>query len=710
MIRVRRHRRLRPTRWLRLAVIAAGMGWLWVAMALPASAHAALVASQPEAGADLAAAPGVVRLRFTEPLIEALSSVTVTDPVGQTFTGGPTGDRDMQVDVNSTAQGPYTVEWKTVSPIDGHTLTGRFEFGVATAVGSQPPPSDDPGTGDLAVAVWRALEYAGLLGTLGLLSLSSLADGAEVGWRPRGVHRWVAVAFAGGAGTIAGELLLATSGSLGAATRALLSLPTGQVRLARLVIELVAMALAVTAARRAGGRVEPRLARAGVLVLTMAALATLGWAGHAAASGSAGVWAATGHLWAAGVWAGTILAMTVHRPPGGWRAETGHTLVREFTPIALASFSATAVLGILRAVQELAHPADLWATAYGQVLTAKTTIVAAMVGLSWSAWHRARQAPRGEGLAAAGVVVLAAVLVAFPVPPGRAGEDPTTEAAADTQGRPRPGDLTLAQPVADTVVGLSIRPAQPGINDLVFHLVPPGDVSVEDIEVTVAIDDDTPAPTRRCGDPCRLSTAPLRNGTRVTVRLEGHTKATGRATFTIPKLPATAGVDVVEDLTSRMRQIQSVRYDETFGPSDPPITSTWELILPDRLHGTISGPRYRETIRIDDRWWNREAPDDPWTEAPSSRTGLSVKVDRFIWDVDPTNQYLVGHDTIDGTPTRVVAFYAEIEPLPIWYRLWVDDDDRVRRAIMLTQGHFMDQYYYDFDQSFAIEPPTTQRP
>lgn len=166
--------------------------------AAPASAHAAFVASSPEPGAELVSAPGVVTLRFSEPLIDDLSSATVTDPAGQDFTSGPSGDREIEVDVNSTTQGQYTVEWKTVSPIDGHTLRGRFSFGVGADVGHQDDASDLPTATDLAIGAARALEYAGLLGGLGLLTLASAAARARAPWAPRGLHRWVAAAALGG--------------------------------------------------------------------------------------------------------------------------------------------------------------------------------------------------------------------------------------------------------------------------------------------------------------------------------------------------------------------------------------------------------------------------------------------------------------------------------------------------------------------------------
>lgn len=689
----------------RVVVVALVVATAWLVAALPAWGHAAFVSSQPEPGADLASAPGVVRLRFTEPMIAELSSVKVTDPLGQTFRGGLSGETAMEVEVDSTARGTYVVEWKTVSPIDGHTLTGRYTFGVGSDVGEQAAPSDAPGPGDLAVAALRTVEYAGLLGALGLLALSALADSGKVGWRPRGVHRWILVAAAGGLVTVAGEVVLAASGSVADAARGFLGTSTGRVRLVRLVIEVIAVVVAVVAARRAGtGRVEPRPVRAATVLLLLAALAAVAAAGHAAAS-SYGTWIATGHLWTAALWAGTVLAMAVHHPPGGWRGEVGRQLAREFTPIALAAFTATAVLGLARGVQELGHVSDLWATPYGQVLWAKLFLVVVMAGLSTLVWRRARHHPRGEGVAAAGVVLLAAVLVAFPVPPGRAGDDPAAETAADTNGLPQPGDLTLARTADETVVGLSIRPGEPGVNDLFVHLVPRGGEGAEEIEVSLVVDDGRPADTRRCGDACRVATAPLEEGTTLAFELTGLEGATGRASFTVPPLPAPDGTSLLQAAEATMDGLDTVRYDETFGPGDPPTTSTWELVLPDRLHGTLHPPDYRETIRIGDRWWNRTDPEGPWTEATGSGEGLSVRVDEFVWELNRSNVRLAGEGRVDGVPTRIVSFFGEIGELPLWYRLWVDDDDRVRRAVMLTQGHFMDQRYYDFDAPIQVQPP-----
>lgn len=63
--------------------------------------------------------------------------------------------------------------------------------------------------------------------------------------------------------------------------------------------------------------------------------------------------------------------MAVQRPPGGWRGETGRTLIREFSPLALTMFAATFLLGSIRGWQDLDSFADLWTTVYGQVLCSR---------------------------------------------------------------------------------------------------------------------------------------------------------------------------------------------------------------------------------------------------------------------------------------------------------------------------------------------------
>lgn len=676
--------------------------------AAPASAHASFVASSPEPGADLAAAPGVVTLRFSEPLIDDLSSVTVIDPTGQQFTSGPTGDREIEVDVNSTVQGQYTVEWKTVSPIDGHTLHGSFSFGVGAAVGHQDDPSDAPTASDLVVGAARGLEYVGLLGALGLLALASAAARARTPWAPHGLHRWVAAAALGGLLTVAGELLVATSGASLAALRSFMVAPSGLPRLARLVAEGAAVAVAVSAVRRSGdGVVRPRAARVGTTLLLLASLGLVAAAGHAAAAGTAGVVVDAAHLWSAALWAGPLLVMAVQRPPEGWRSDIGGAVLREFSPIALIGFVVTVLSGSVRGWQELAAVSDLWTSAYGQVLGLKVLLVAAMAPLSVLAWRRRRTHPRTEGALAVAVVLAAAVLAAFPVPPGRAGDEASQE-VTETQGLPQPGDLTMAGDAGSTVVGMTVRPAEPGINDVYVHLVPPG--GSEDAagrNVLLTVDDGEPQAMNSCGDPCRVATVTLDGGEQLAFEVAGDDAE--HASIRLPDLPAPDGIDLAAALIERMQQVATLRYDEVFGPMDPPVTSTWEIVAPDRIHGIIRDEGdYREIIRIEDRRWSRQSPDGDWTGGEPG--GPAVDANQFIWDYpDKIAARIIGTDTVDGLETQVVSFLVNLDAsLPIWYRLWVDEDHLVHRAEMRTRGHFMDHHYFDHGGDVEITPPGDQ--
>lgn len=111
-----------------------------LSVAAPASAHAALTASDPAEGATVSADLDRVTLTFTEAPLAGLDAglrIEVRDAGG---TDESTGD----VDVSGTAMskavtlsaGPHTVLWRYVSP-DGHPIDGQVAFTVTAA----PAPS-----------------------------------------------------------------------------------------------------------------------------------------------------------------------------------------------------------------------------------------------------------------------------------------------------------------------------------------------------------------------------------------------------------------------------------------------------------------------------------------------------------------------------------------------------------------------------------------
>jgi methionine-rich copper-binding protein CopC len=105
-------------------------------VASPASAHALLKRSVPAAGASLPRAPHVMLLFFTEAPDPGLSTVSLLDSSGQTVhgVGKPTvvagNTEELRVALPRLADGVYTVNWRTVSKVDGHVTGGSFAFGI----------------------------------------------------------------------------------------------------------------------------------------------------------------------------------------------------------------------------------------------------------------------------------------------------------------------------------------------------------------------------------------------------------------------------------------------------------------------------------------------------------------------------------------------------------------------------------------------------
>jgi copper transport protein len=660
--------------------------------ARPADAHAAFVSSSPEAGSQLTTAPGVVVVRFSEPLIRRLSSATVLAPDGRRFLG-TSAEREVRVAVTTNTPGVYEVRWRTVSPLDGHALAGSFRFGVGVAPGpgSEGATTTGPARSDLLLALGRWAEYAALLGAVGIFAVARLAQRPPaLPWaRPRLIVA-LAAALAAGVVVVVGEARLAASDLDGGLVY--LSGPQGVVRLIRLGLEAVAVGAA------AFGRCRPAAAAGAAAVTTLAA------SGHAAAVEPWwwGVAVDAGHLLGAGVWAGGVVALATLRPPGGWRSEAGGAMLFRFSGIAVPAFLVTVALGVLRGAQELVGVADLARTDYGGVLLLKVVAVAAMVPLSVLAWQRRAARPRVEAGVAAIVIGFAALLAAYPLPPQRAAEAEESERVDATGAAlPRGGDLTLGGSAGSVLVGLTVRPGRPGPNQLLVHLVPVnGEEAAASVGVELLVDGDV-RPIERCGAPCRRADVRLAGRERIEVRV--GSPAGGRAGFSLPELPAPDGTTLLERATTRMRALRTYRIEELLGPADPPARSEWTLQAPDRLRFVMEqGPA---TVRIGTTSYTRPAPAAPWEVV---RDGPPVTVPVVIWD-EPgaVGVHVLGTEAHEGRETTVVAFSLRADSdSPIWFRLWVDGDGLVHRAEMRVKGHFMDHTYSAFDQPLPVEAPT----
>ncbi|MFJ8539127.1 copper resistance CopC/CopD family protein [Streptomyces sp. NPDC093591] len=352
----------------------------------PASAHAALRATDPEDGTLLKSAPRHLTLTFTESVGLLDDSVRVLDPDGRRLrTGEPQharggGDTARVTLPAKLAQGTYTVAWRVVSA-DSHPVSGAFTFSIGkrslTTATVDTGPTEDPATKAL-YNIARYLAYlavALLIGTATFMAVCRPPDAPvlhkllKAGW-------WALLAA-----TLALLVLRAPYetgegplGSLGveSLTRTLTSRP-GAVLLARLGLLAVAAGYLV----RLSGRRQP-----------------YGWSGAALAVGLAMTWAAGEHasagiqvpaamtssalhLLATAVWLGGLAALVVTLY--GADHPTPATVTR-FSRLAFASVTVLVVTGVYQSWRGLGSWDALTGTTYGRLLILKLAAVALLLG------------------------------------------------------------------------------------------------------------------------------------------------------------------------------------------------------------------------------------------------------------------------------------------------------------------------------------------
>ncbi len=651
-----------------------------------AQAHAVLVSTDPRPGDRLGTAPGVVILRFSEPLNGKLSFATVTDPSGRPFTAQGSG-LSISVPLATNLPGTYTVEWKSVSGDDGHTERGSYDFTVI-ARSSSGEGTTVPSESRVPLGALRTIQYLALLFAVGVLLIDRLA-------RPQPwvrVRRWLPwVLGLALTASVAVVLFEASAASNGLAWHALAEYLTSGVSGTGRLVLLSGEALALAGS----------VASVTVWPFVLSALVGLSASGHGASVHPVGLGVAVdaGHLVGAGLWAGGIMVLATLRPPGGFREEEGRRLLARFSPVALAAFVTTVGLGIVQAFQDVGTLHALFTTTYGRVLTVKIIGVLAMLPLSVLAWRR-RIAPRGEALVAVFVIAAAALLAAYPLPARESASVPSSQRGEPVASAlPAPGDLTLGDHAGQILVGLTVRPARPGSNRLLVYLQPI-DGSPARIPVTVSIEGKD-AMVRGCGPKCRVADATLQGGEQVKVTAGVSTG--GVTTFDLPQLPPPEGTTLLDDSQRRMHALDTVRYDEVLNSGLASVRSEYAAQAPDRLHIKVEGKQ--ETIIIGNTRYLQKTPGARWQVQSG---GPEVPQPSFIWDYfepfkDPR---IVGQATVAGVPTTIVAFAGGgPSGLAIWFRVWIDHEGLVRQAHMRAIGHFMDHRYFDFDAPLTIAPP-----
>jgi len=466
---------------MRRLAAAALLAGLWLLATGPAAgAHGSLRASEPADGlALLDQSPQAVRLEFTEAPDRALSAVHVLDASGRPVEQGeaqlvPGQPRALRVALKTLPAGVYTVSWRVVSRVDGHTTRGVFAFGVGeqapgTIIGVESAAvrqTSDPPTSLGVAGRWAV--YWGFALLVGAAATGLVVFGLRLPGRPGPLLVTALLLAAAGLVVMAAAAKLAADVSFGQ----LAGSATGLWLLGRgAALAVAAMAVAALLARVGSGR---HLAPAGPLgsvrplaVLAVAASGGLlvhALAGHAAAPSplrGLNLLAQWAHLVAVGVWIGG-LAWLLHGLHGQSRPEQVAASVR-FSRLAGAGLAVVVLTGLARSLDELGGWRHLGDSGYGRVLLVKVVVFAALVGVGAGNRFlvipalRAGEIPitrlrgtiRGElGLAA---VVLAAAALLSQLPPGTVGERPAPVPSAPATVQASGSDSTTSLRVTLTV-------------------------------------------------------------------------------------------------------------------------------------------------------------------------------------------------------------------------------------------------------------------
>ena len=716
------------------ARLSAAVAPLLVVALAPAAAfgHASFLESRPAPGERLEASPRQVTLEFSEPLVEKLTraslvAVATGDRVPASV--GLTEERRLVVRPRGRlARGAYRIDWHTVSPDDGHALEGSIGFGVqAAAAGAQTLAQSPLERGGWLRVVFRAMLYAGLIFFAGgLLNAVLLAP-------RRGVASWLLpaadpdaedrlagrtidagwLAVSAGVVTIVVEALDAGGATLRTLDEFLFSNVAGIARLGTVVAVLASVLLCTR---------RPRAAAAALVT----ALAGVALAGHANSADArvAALLSDWVHLVAGGIWLGGIaqLAFAWWRPPvpREERARVLRDVLPRFGRAALPAFVVVAATGFANALIQLGDPDALWGTAYGRVLAVKIALVGSVAAASYV--HARRLRPRlldaredaermerrhwrlirAEPIPGALAVAVAALLVAFPLPPRQLGATQDAEAArASTcdpcpQPEAAPDELAVAEQAGPHVVAGWIRATPGGTAGEVRLLARKGRPSA--------------APTRIAGveqRPCGRGCWAIRSSRRFdalpvdvveggrTYRAKLPTRWDPRANERAQRL-VVAAERAMRDLRS-FRQVEEV----TSGPGTFARTS-YRLRAPDRM--AFVTDRKVQTVVIGDRDWYR-APGIPWERGPERRPSPFRTRAWFRWSPFADSARLLGERTERGR--RVVDLALFDRGTPAWYRLTIDlTTRRVLRARMVADAHFMWQRFTSFDDPVRIRPPT----
>lgn len=397
----------------RLAALAACLGAviaLLLGVAAPASAHAALIRTDPADGSVVQTAPDRVVLTFSEGVLLSADSLRVLDPQGKDVASG-TPQHYGAKDAGSTAavalrtglgNGTYTVAWKAVSQ-DSHPVAGAFTFSVGaaskTAVDLSGVSAVGGGAAGTLYGIARYFAYAGFALLVGSAVFLSVC------W-PRGtlLRPMRRIAAGGWATLVVSTIALlmlrgpySNGTGLGDAVdldvmRQVLETRPGAALVSRLLLLAAAAVFLAVLFGSYAKREDPE---------ERADLAWgLGIGGTVVATGIAATWAMAEHasvgiqrqvampvdvlhLLSMAVWLGGLITLLTALTVRSTAGTVEPYAVRRFSLIGLTAVSTLIGTGTYQAWRQMGSWKAFVDTHYGQLLFLKIGLVCALVGAAW---------------------------------------------------------------------------------------------------------------------------------------------------------------------------------------------------------------------------------------------------------------------------------------------------------------------------------------
>ncbi|MEU0756510.1 copper resistance CopC/CopD family protein [Streptomyces albogriseolus] len=393
---------------------------LLLAGAAPASAHAALRASDPEDGSVVRTAPTHITLTFTESvgLLEDSFRIYGPDnrrvPMEEPEHAAGAADTARAALPRDLGEGTYTVAWRVVSA-DSHPVSGAFTFSIGKPSPTPPAAPQDHAEHPVTKSLYdtgRYLAYLAAALLIGTAAFAALCRPPDTGpLRAPLLFGWWTLLV-----TTAALLILRAPYEKGTSPGTALDVSAfpdtvsgrpGMALLSRLALLLTAaLLLPVLRDRSPRTRVTAGAAFSVALALTWAS------AEHASAGIQVPVAMTSSvlHLLAMACWLGglTALLLTLHRA----RTPPPYDTVARFSRLAFTSVTVLVVTGAYQSWRGLGSWSALTETAYGRTLAVKLAatvflLSAAALSRRWTALL-ARPAAAGERVPA---------LVGAPGPP-----------------------------------------------------------------------------------------------------------------------------------------------------------------------------------------------------------------------------------------------------------------------------------------------------